>query len=217
MLQKCFLTLTLIFTTSSCYGDVILYDESVSGDLAPQSAVNHDLDEPLSLFTLTPGVNHVLGTMSYRNGAGIVWDIDAFAITILAGYELTSLGFDAHRTLGKATSFTMAVSPGVVFNNSNIDDPPRPAILGVVTTQIPSTGASVSFPDFFPIAAGDYAISFDQGTLLDGEFQSNPFAWNARLTLTAVPEPSMTALICIAFLPPFLRRKRCYTVNSRKD
>jgi len=214
MLVKFMCLLLLTAIASNALADTILYDEAISGDLTPMSAVNHNLNETLSVFVLQPGLNRVFGEMTYKGAANLVWDIDSFAVTVPTGFELTAIGFDASRTTGKATSFTMAISPGIVFNNSNIDIPPRPPILGTITAPIPSEGVSSIPANVFPLGPGNYALSFDQGTLLDGEFQSNPFRWGARLNVTAVPEPTSILILGVCTFGLAVRRKRTRVVTD---
>ncbi len=207
--MKTLYTLTLIFAAfTNATAAVVLYDESLSGDLAPQPSLTPDVDEPLMRFTLHAGENQVRGDMNLRAVTGIPFDVDAFSITIPDGLFLDSISFETTRTIGGADFLAMAVSTGLQFNNSNIDDPPRPPILGTLATPIPGATTNPQNPAIFPLGPGDYSVSFELA-VLDGPIQeNNPFQWTAHLNTTSVPEPSAFAMFTLSALFAAVRRRR---------
>jgi len=79
-----------------------------------------------------------------------------------------------------------------VFNNSNIDVPPLPPILGLVRTPIPGTS---TMPTFLPLNSGSYAFAYDFAVIEPPILRENSFAWTASLNVeTIVPEPSTVAI-----------------------
>lgn len=214
--MKAVLFLVFIFASANLgRADFVLYDESISGDLNPPASLPQDqnLGLPLVLLDLQAGTNLIRGTMTY----GGTLDIDAFAFRVASNQMVDRIEMDAVRISGDPTSVTMAVSTGVSFNNSNIDDPPRPPILGIVNTSIPGQGISVTFPTFLPLNGGDYNMSFDQGVIGGNGTGANSFSWTATFTVSAVPEPATTPLVAMGLIGIFtwLRNKMCLRRHIR--
>jgi hypothetical protein len=202
-MKTAFFGIFVCIFTAVCHADLLLYDEAVSGDLTPFAAITPDVSQPLTLLSLQNGTNIVKGTMTFRNDTSLTFDIDAFAFSIPNGSQIVDIKFDAFKTSGSATTFLMAFSRGVAFNNLQSDNPLLPPVLGIVRTQIPSEGSSTFTSSVLPLGAGNYNLSFNSG-LLEGSatfptLPQNQFNWTAKLEVTAVPEPSSVLLIMPIF------------------
>lgn len=189
---------------------IILHDENLNGDLAPTPAITPDVDEPLQLFNLQVGQNQISGTMNLRAVTGIPFDIDAFAFRIPVNAFVDSILLETSKQIGGASFLRMSVSPGIQFNNSNIDDPPRPAILGGLGTAI--DGSILATPvnaSYLPLSSGEYSMSYDYTVIDDTPvLQENPFSWSMTFNVTAVPEPGTTLPLLATGAFWTCRRKR---------
>lgn len=173
----------------------VLWNEMTQGDLSD----NRLAPTPLML---QPGDNELFGIMSgARDGGG--FDVDYFAVTVPAGYQVSQMMLD-HYDSFDAVAF-MAMQPGAIFP----DDPDtvEPGdLLGWThfgTLQLGQdllTTMSVTTARFTPPLTGTHYTFWVQ--------QLDDYAdWTGRFVVTEIPAPGVACSFVCACVPMCRRRR----------
>lgn len=173
---------------------VVLWDESISGDLAD------DYTTP-TLLNAVIGDNRVAGSLR-----GSDLDLDLFTLTISVGHELSAIRL-INYTTGSATNVGfMGMQPG-----SNLSSPPSNSFsdpIGYVLYGnwavgqdiLPTIVGGKPFNGANPLPAGQYAI------WLNETGASSIYQWSFEIT--PIPEPGAAVILIGGLLGPIFLRGR---------
>lgn len=173
---------------------VVLWDESISGDLAD------DYTTP-TLLIAALGDNRVAGSLR-----GSDLDLDVFTVTIGNGHQLSAIRLINYTTGNPANVGFMGMQPG-----SNLSSPPGnsfPDPIGYVLygnwavgqDVLPTIVGGQPFNNANPLPAGQYAV------WLNETGASSSYQWSFEVT--AIPEPSAVIILLGSMLIPLLVRRR---------
>lgn len=173
---------------------VILWDESVSGDLAD------DYTTP-TLLTAGLGDNRVIGRLT-----GLDFDLDVFTVTVGAGHQLSALRLVNYTTGTPANLGFIGMQPGSNLSSppSNFFSDPIGYVLygtwAVGLDILPNVVVGQPFNNVNPLPAGKYAI------WLNEVGPASTYEWSFEVT--TIPEPGSMMLVIGGLLTPFFLRTR---------
>ncbi|MGB7323735.1 MAG: hypothetical protein WBD31_02610 [Rubripirellula sp.] len=195
-------------STNLALAAVVTYSESLDGDLAPSPSANPDVTEPLTVFNFDRGINTISGTMTYRRFApSDPFDVDSFAFTIPSNTRLDFVSIDTILREGSPSAVAWAVNEGHEFNNGALE----PEYLGAISAPIPGNSGDRYTTGLFPLAAGDYNFSFNNGVIEPGSnARFHVFDYTASFDVVAVPEPSVSIFL-VACATIFLSRRSAFS------
>lgn len=173
---------------------VVLWDESISGDLAD------DYTTP-TLLNANLGDNRIAGGLR-----GSDLDLDLFTLTVSVGHELSGI---------RLINYNSAVTTNVGFmgiqSGSQLSSPPSnsfPDPIGYVLYGnwavgqdiLPTVVGGKPFNGVNPLPAGQYAV------WLNETGSSSRYEWSFEVT--AVPEPNTIIILLGGLLVPLSLRRR---------
>ena len=165
----------------------VIYDESISGDLASFPAT--------VLGSLAAGTNTILGTATGSPSL----DLDGFQFSIPVGFELIDITVSATEQGGNFFNLRFDLFAGSGYGGSNLEN--------VLLSGIPSDTDSFSVT---PLAAGIYTIG--QNQLSSNHIMDYSVTLEVNDIGGAVPEPSSLALlgvgVCLTGCGVVSRRRR---------
>lgn len=173
---------------------VVLWDESIAGDLAD------DYTTP-TLLTAVLGENRVIGRLT-----GLDFDLDILTVTVGAGHQLSALRLVNYTTGTLGNLGFIGMQPG-----SNLSSPPSSSFsdpIGYVlygtwaigTDILPNMVVGPPFNLTNPLPSGQYAV------WLNEVGPASTYEWSFEVT--TIPEPSSIMLWIGGFLTPFFLRTR---------
>lgn len=183
----------LLFLSAINLHAVVIFDESVSGDLSD------DYLNP-NQFNFVNGSNEISGSL-----AGGSADLDLFSFTIPAGFELSEINVTDFSG-GNNGSFLL-LQPGSTLSSEPNNSFPDPIGFSIFNATSVTSGANlldaitVGPPfDFVPsLPSGEYAAWFNEIDF--------PSTYSVDFVVSAVPEPSSTFYFLILCPLSLLRRR----------
>lgn len=168
--------ISALMITGHAYAIPISYDESVNGDLNGSQNL-----------ALGVGLNTVMGTITFSNNIFIATDFDIFDFSVAVGSSLTTITIDIALLPVGSGVFS---SSGWRLNEWEYSE-------GVA---IPSTGLSL-FTAALPLSSGNFNIAnYSLAGSLPADTGWRTAAYTMSLDVTAVPEPSILALMSVGLI-----------------
>ncbi len=173
---------------------VVLWDETISGDLAD------DFSVPTQLHTV-PGDNRVAGGLR-----GYDFDLDLFTLTVTEGYQLSGVSLISYSSGSLANQSFLGMQPGSrlsTFPNANFGDPIGYVLYGnwaVGQDVLPTIVRGRPFSDANPLPSGSYAVWLNE----TGE--ASRYEWSFQVT--AIPEPRLLVSMMGGLGLTLFRRRR---------
>jgi hypothetical protein len=174
---------------------VVVYDESVSGDLS-------DTTSPLTNFTLDVGTNTVTGRVG--TATGFPFDFDSFAFTVPAGMQLVSGSVTMNDSPGNTADFA-GYTWGLFAGSPNYNSG---SLLEFMSVGSPDTFAFTSTP----LAANVYNLSAESAGYAGNPPTFADYTFSLVVTsLAPVPEPATfmiwgLAIVGVAICSKHLRK-----------
>jgi hypothetical protein len=184
-------------TISSAMGSII-YDESVSGDLAASP--------PFKTLTLQPGLSSIKGSQFFDNTVlgACCSDRDSFSFVVPQGMHLRDISYEFAVTGSTSSSDTgLALLGGADLNGTKLGHEFVALGAGNDTVEL--------FATALPLGPGTYTISNDSLAVATGEKWASHYTVHLVIASGLIPEPSVSVALAtglFAMLTAFLYRRR---------
>lgn len=185
-LLKAAALLSTIAVAHPAHATTVLWDESLSGDLAGTP--------PFVTLTLVAGANTVLGTSGHFSEPGSVSsDFDSFAIVVPTGMQVTDITFSS--TLLPNDFAPSHVDDDFELRAGNTNDPFSEPLLGSESFDLFGSSSVAAFSAAMPIGSGSYQIRNAGFSALFPWTATYVWTLDVASTTTPVPEPSTLLLV----------------------